>query len=117
MGDKRQVAVIAQVAGGLLGVFGVYGAYQEYASNANQWSGYIGLSKSLPELLMTNPFVILGIVALVASMFLHGQADSSEESAEASPKAAMADKTRCPMCREEVMVGAKKCKHCGEMIG
>ncbi len=25
--------------------------------------------------------------------------------------------TTCPMCNEEIRIGAKKCKHCGEMIG
>lgn len=26
------------------------------------------------------------------------------------------EKTRCPYCGEEILVGAKKCKHCGEWL-
>ena len=42
--------------------------------------------------------------------------ERSVEALDDAPLAAGSDRTRCPMCDEDISARAKKCRHCGETL-
>jgi len=89
LNNKGQIRTILQVAALLLILFGAYSGYQQ----ATYWQ------QNLAAGILTSPYFVVGIVAFVASFFI-----AAEKYGE------------CPSCKEKIIVGAEKCRFCGQKV-
>jgi len=92
--------------GGIIAIlFGCNVAMGQYQSSLNQFGRYFGGGSDFFSLLFSQPLSLIGFVALIAGMWMRYSAHATSN-----------QYGECPTCKEQVRVGAEKCRFCGERL-